>query len=133
MGATNAPAAVRAAAATNSLDRDSNDTMKRNRSNSEPAASKAMPSTIGFRLDEESRRRLAELAQAKNVSMHQYAHYLVIDSLYSREKAARDMDEFHEHLRRLRRELASTASALLIRLGKVSPSEAQEWVRDTFK
>ena len=64
--------------------------MKRNHSHSEPAASGAMPARIGFRLDEESRRRLEELAQAKNVSMHQYAHYLIVDSLYSREKAARD-------------------------------------------
>ncbi len=110
-----------------------NQTMKRNHSNSEPAASRARPATIGFRLDEESRRRLAELAQAKNVSMHKCAHDLAIDSLYSREKAARDIDEVHEHLRRLRLELARTASALLIRIGKVSHAEAQEWVRDTFK
>ena len=88
-------------------------------------------STIGFRLDDETRRVLYERAARLNLSPHELARCYVIEVLQESEERVAlraavetlnaNLDHFHSGF-------ALAIEALLVSAGKVSVSEARAWV-----
>jgi hypothetical protein len=107
---------------------------------SRPAADSAaplrVPLTIGFRLDDESRRVLGERAARLRVSVHDLARTYVREALHVREERAilvQTLRSIDDRLLRLHGDVATTAEAMLVNAGKVQAEEAHHWVEENFK
>ena len=86
---------------------------------------------IGFRLDEASRRILAQRAAQLGVSPHALARHYVLEQLgeaEDREMLREEVTALRSELTALRADLALAVEALLVSAGKVPPAEAQTWV-----
>lgn len=94
------------------------------------------PATVGFRLDDKSRRVLGERAARLGVSPHELAKDYVLDKLSEKEERAFLQMALQDLLgvcQQLRGDIATTAEAILIAAGKVDAKEAREWVERTFR
>ena len=107
-------------------------------SKTQPAvhATALAPATVGFRLDDKSRRVLGKRAARLGVSPHELAKGYVLEKLSEKEErellrmALNDLFVVNQQLRG---DIATTAEAILIAAGKVDAKEAREWVERTFR
>jgi hypothetical protein len=93
------------------------------------------PSTISFRLDPASSRRLAERAAQLGVSPHELARHYVVELLQAPEErtALRTaFEELHQNLHQFRSDFAFAVEALLTSAGQVPKEEAQTWVQKSL-
>ncbi len=93
----------------------------------------AAPSTIGFRLDPESNRVLVERAAVLGVSPHELARIYVCEVLQEPVERAAMREaaiEIFSVLTQFRQDFAFSVEAMLISAGKVSQSQAQDWVEE---
>jgi hypothetical protein len=88
--------------------------------------------TVSFRLDAEMLKQLTRAANVIGVSRGEYAKHLVIAGLTnSFAEATKSMLlELRHDLRLLREEHITATNALLIGAGKITPEQAQEFIRD---
>lgn len=94
------------------------------------------PATVGFRLDDKSRRVLGERAARLGVSPHELAKEYVLEKLSEKEERAllrMALNDLFAVNQQLRGDIATTAEAILISAGKVDEKEAREWVERTFR
>jgi hypothetical protein len=94
-----------------------------------------VPTTIAFRVDEQTGRALAERAARLGVSPHNLAHHLVVFLFHEADHHAELRDALivlNENMVKLRGDLATVAKALLAAAGKVEPQEADAWVKKVF-
>ena len=92
--------------------------------------------TVGFRLEEEPLRALAERAARLNLSPHELAREYVLEALSEADerRALREaVGALHQQYDVLREDMALMAEALLISAGKVSEKEARDWVKRNFE
>jgi len=86
---------------------------------------------IGFRLEPEQARLLAERAGRLGVSPHELARYYVVESLLASEELAavgNAVGALHQQVQRLKQDLALAVEALLASAGQVSEKQARAWV-----
>ncbi len=87
---------------------------------------------VSFRLAAEYADELEERAQQEGVSRGEYVRQLVIASLTAAD-AAEDtrnrVAEVQDELQKLREELWTSVTALLVHAGKVDQEKAQSWVK----
>ena len=105
--------------------------MKTPRSRSRVPAGTDPSSTIGFRLDDETRRVLFERAARLQVSPHELARRYVIEVLQESEEriALREaVETLNADLDQFRSGFALAMEALLVSAGKVSVTDARDWV-----
>ena len=93
------------------------------------------PATIGFRLNEQSRRILHERAMEEGVSPHVLAKSYVLQVL--REPADREglinaAAFLCAEIIKVREEIATTAKALLIKAGHVDEEEVEKWIVENY-
>ena len=89
------------------------------------------PATIGFRLDLDSSRVLAERAARLGVSPHELARHYVVELLHESEERAAfrtAFEQVQQNLEQFRNDFAFAVEALLSSAGKVSKEEARTWV-----
>lgn len=94
------------------------------------------PATIGFRVDADSGKALAERSKALGVSVHELArHYvmLVLHEAEDRENAANAILAMRQELLELRKDIAVSTEALLTSAGNVSAPAARDWTRKNLK
>ena len=92
--------------------------------------------TIGFRLDEECYRILAERAARLEVSAHTLARDYVFEMLQSSEERSVLRDAIlglQQKVERIQGDVATATEALLIATGKIKPEDAQAWVTENLK
>jgi hypothetical protein len=95
----------------------------------------ATSTTIGFRLDDETRRVLFERAARLQVSPHELARRYVIEVLQESEEriALREaVETLNADLDQFRSGFALAMEALLVSAGKVSVTDARDWVDKTL-
>jgi hypothetical protein len=107
-------------------------------SKTQPAvhATALAPATVGFRLDEKSRRLLGKRSARLGVSPHELAKDYVLERLNEqeeRELLRMALNDLFVVNQQLRGDIATTAEAILIAAGKVDEKEAREWVERTFR
>ena len=94
------------------------------------------PATIGFRLDHDSAKALAERAAQLGVSPHKLSQSLVVAALCEKQKVAELCEvvgALAQGMFQLREELALMAEVLLVHGGKMSSDKAQSWVDTNLK
>ena len=100
------------------------------------ARAKKQAGPIGFRLDEASRRILAQRADQLGVSPHALARQYVLELLgeaEDREMLREEVTALRSELTVLRTDLALAVEALLVSAGKVPAAEARKWVEESFQ
>lgn len=92
--------------------------------------------TVGFRLDGECLSVLAQRAALHEVSIHQYARGLVLQTLSEAENRA-DLGaavvQLQADVQQLRRDFVLAVEALLIAAGKLNQKEAAEWIQRNYQ
>jgi hypothetical protein len=95
------------------------------------------PVTVGFRLqDETSRRLLMEQAARLKISEHSLARDYVMEMIYDhgeREALRETVSLLHREIGELRKDLVVVAEALLTSAGKVKDGDAREWVGENLR
>lgn len=100
------------------------------------------PTHITFRLDPATAGRLEQLAREANRSPNLYARDLVTLALTAEDEVQHELALLRvelartraliEPLGRLRGDLASAVNLLLVKAGKLTPDQADRWVRQTL-
>jgi hypothetical protein len=96
---------------------------------------KACPATIGFRVETEHGKVLLERAGSLGVSVHELARHYVILALTTKDERAEltnAITELQKELVEIRKDVAVAAEALLTSAGKVSPTDASNWVNENL-
>src|SRR5262245_30136393 len=91
-----------------------------------------IPSTIGFRLDEESLRLLQQRALRLGVSRHELARHYLVETLSEKEERAllrQAIFQLSQELQGLRQDLSLAAEALLASAGQVTDKDAHRWAK----
>ena len=94
------------------------------------------PETVGFRLDEEHRRLLAQRARNAGVSSHDFARACLVEALHDRNQipAMRDaIVALHEELTQFQGRFAKAIEALLVIGDDVDPESAKAFVEKHLK
>lgn len=94
------------------------------------------PETVGFRLDAEHRRLLAQRARKAGVSVHDFARACVIEALHDRDQlpAIREaILALHAEMNQFQSNFAKATEALLVTANEVDIAEAKAWVQQNLK
>jgi len=100
------------------------------------AAESQCPATIGFRLDVEHGRVLAERAKTLGVSVHELARHYVLLMLHENDERSEVRDAIralHQEIVEIRKDVVVSTEALLTSAGKVGASASRDWVRENLK
>ncbi len=100
-----------------------------------PQPERLTPATIGFRLDPDSSRVLAERAARLGVSPHDLARHYVVELLHEREERAAlraAFEQLHQNLQQFRSDFAFAVEAVLTSAGQVPEDEARTWVKKSL-
>lgn len=92
-------------------------------------------STIGFRLDGDTRRVLEERAAAFGRGPHDLARQYVLEALMAaeeRQQLREAVTVLGKQVAELREEFAHAVQTLLVSAGKVNPEQAEAWVQENF-
>ena len=89
---------------------------------------------VGFRLAAEYSDALDDLAESAGVSRGEYARQAVIASLThdTAQETRNRVAEVQDELQKLREELWTSVTALLVHAGKIDHETAKNWVRDAL-
>jgi hypothetical protein len=93
---------------------------------------KTIPSTIGFRLDEEHKQVLFERAQSLKMSVHDLARHYVVQMLHETDERQRLIEavvSLREEIIEARKDIAVSAQELLVSAGNASPAQSRSWVK----
>jgi polyhydroxyalkanoate synthesis regulator phasin len=105
-----------------------------NQKSKEPNGNTA--TTVGFRLDEESREALDRRAKRLGVSTHELARDFVFEVLWEGQERAElrhAVSALHREVSELRKDIALALEALLVSTGKATEDEARVYVEENFK
>lgn len=86
---------------------------------------------ITFKLPDKLAETLCQKAeQWNNVSLHKFAKQIVVNYLEDIERARirQEVFELRREVTRLREDMANVVTVLLVKAGKTTPQEANEWV-----
>lgn len=92
--------------------------------------------TLGFRIDGPNRERLEARARKVGVTPGELAREIIVESLGEDREIDRlrlKVSKVEEQVIDLRRDLSVAVQALLAASGRVTPEQAQEWVRLNMK
>ncbi|MEI6075991.1 MAG: hypothetical protein WCS94_10480 [Verrucomicrobiota bacterium] len=95
-----------------------------------------VPTSIGFRLEETSRRILAKRAAQLGVSPHELARYYVMEALNAADerRALREsLEALHRTMVASREDVAIATEAILQNTGKMIDEDVFAWVKRNLK
>ena len=91
--------------------------------------------TVSYRLNASYLAKLEALAERHNISVHEQARILLLDTLDNRseEEIKTDIKRTREEVKDLKLSVAVAFEALLVKAGNVEKETAKEWITEQFR
>lgn len=91
--------------------------------------------TVSYRLSALYLAKLEALAERHNISVHEQARILLLDTLdnKSEEEIKTDIKRTREEVKDLKLSVAVAFEALLVKAGNVEKETAKEWITEQFR
>lgn len=96
---------------------------------------KKLPSTIGFRLDDDHATVLVERAKALKMSAHDPARQYVIQMLHEndeRQQLLTAVVNVRDELSETRKDIAVSTQELMVSGGRATATQAKDWVKENL-